>query len=111
MRASQRSETVQFRRPSHDLPDLLADPGGCARSGVNAAQQRGEVHAGRWVHHGKRQGGPHLADEVSISVRDSGCGIPPEEQERISDISTSARWGPEIGRGRLGQADCICRRS
>ncbi len=72
------------------LPHVLADRRSLTLVFVNLLQNAGEAMQGEGHIH---ISGESVGDEVRITVRDTGPGIPPEMQPRVFDLEFSRREG------------------
>lgn len=110
VRAAQRTDSVRFGADLPDaLPDLLADPGRIRQVLINLLSNAarftpadGSITVTAMIE-------PHAPGELRVSVADTGCGIPPGEQERIFEHLYQRETGTEIGRRGLGLGLYICR--
>ena len=100
------SPLLEQRDPSAGGGRATARPSGGgrrdqARSGhLESADQRGQVHAGRRTDH--RSAARQIDDEVVLSVRDTGIGIPPEVLPHVFDLFVQERQALDRSQGGLG---------
>ena len=109
-RAAQRDDTLAFRlETAPDLPDLLADPGRVRQVLINLLNNAAKFTPAGGAVTVMADVAPDAPGEMLISVGDTGCGIPPEELERIFDHLYQRDLGPEVSRRGLGLGLYICR--
>lgn len=110
VRAAQRSLTIEFRLELEpNLPDLLADPSRIRQVLINLLSNAAKFTPGGGTVTLAAGRDPDAADELRVSVRDTGCGIPPEEQELVFEHLYQREMGPQVGRRGLGLGLYICR--
>jgi len=110
VRAAQRSEVVTFRLELPErLPELLADPGRVRQVLINLLSNAVKFTPAGGTITLTAEPDPESPDELRISVTDTGCGIPPEEQERVFEHLYQREMGAEVSRRGLGLGLYICR--
>ncbi|MBK8167591.1 MAG: response regulator [bacterium] len=110
VRAAQRTDTVRFGADlPNALPDLLADPGRIRQVLINLLSNAARFTPADGSITVTAMMEPHAPGEMRVSVNDTGCGIPPAEQERIFEHLYQRETETEIGRRGLGLGLYICR--
>ncbi|MBM4131667.1 PAS domain S-box protein [bacterium] len=108
--AAQRDDVLRFRADlPDDLPDLLADPGRVRQVLVNLLGNAAKFTPAGGTVSVTAGPEPHVPDQLRVSVRDTGCGIPPDEHERIFEHLYQREMGQEVARKGLGLGLYICR--
>ena len=108
--AAQRKDVVRLVADvAADLPELLVDPGRVRQVLINLLNNAVKFTPAGGTVTVTATPEPGLPDELRISVRDTGCGIPAAEQERIFEHLYQRETGQELGRRGLGLGLYICR--